>query len=133
MGDKTETPQQPSGYQRAAEDFYFDYANNVFLESSVWDLKLIFGQLDQSINPPTVEQRAAITIPWTQAKILNFLLAAHIIGFELANGKIIIPDAIIPPELPPPTEEMKKADPNIRAMYEGVQKLREQFFGLKRA
>lgn len=125
-----ETPQQPSGF-RHSEDFYDDYANHVYLESSVWDLKLIFGQLDQSTTPITTEQHTAITIPWTQAKILTYLLAVHILGYELANGTIAIPDSIMPPELPPPTEEQKNADPNLPKFFDEMRKLREQILGAK--
>ncbi len=30
------------------EDLLEVYANNVFFESSVWDIKMLFGTLDQS-------------------------------------------------------------------------------------
>ena len=126
--DKGESSQPLEGFQRV-EDFYTDYANNVYLENSVWDLKFVFGQLDQSVSPPVTEQRSAITIPWIQAKILNFLLTAHIMGYEMANGKIVVPSAVVPPELSPPTEEAKKADPNLQKFYDEMKKLRERFFG----
>jgi len=123
---------QHSGYARI-EDFYTDYANNVFLEPSFWDLKLVFGQLDQSTNPATTEQRAALTIPWTQAKILNFLLTAHIYAYELKNEKIIIPPDIIPPEAPPPTEDLKESEPYLSNVFEHLRKLRAEFFDLKKS
>ena len=126
--DKKESSQPQEGFQRV-ENFYTDYANNVYLESSVWDLKIIFGQLDQSVSPPVTEQRSAITIPWIQAKILNYLLAGHIMGHETVTGKIVVPSAVVPPELSPPTEEAKKADPNLQKFYDEMKKLREQFFG----
>jgi hypothetical protein len=130
--DAKGTPQVEGGGYRRADEFYFDYANNIFLEGSVWDLKLVFGQLDQSTNPITTEQRSAVTIPWMQAKILNYLLSLHVLGYEMANGKIIVPDSVIPPEAPPPTEEAKKADPNLVKFYEKMNELREQFFGPQR-
>ena len=122
--------EQQIGYQRT-EEFYSDYANNVFLENSVWDLKLVFGQLDQSVSPPAIEQRAAITIPWTQVKILSYLLSVHLVGFEIANGKIKIPEGLIPPEPPPPTQSQRKAEPNFDQIVEAIRKLRVQFFDLK--
>ena len=125
---KTKSSQPDGGFQRV-EDLYTDYANNVYLESSVWDLKFMFGQLDQSVNPPITEQRSAITIPWIQAKILNFLLTAPIMGYEMANGKIAVPSAVVPPEISPATEEAKKADPNLQKFHDELKKLREQFFG----
>ena len=126
MADK-ETKQNsqapPSGFERI-EDFYTDYANNVYLEGSVWDLKLIFGQLDQSTNPVITEQRAAITIPWRQAKILNYLLNIHIRAHEMDNGRITIPQSIVPPE-PVSTDESDAMKP----LYEYMQKLRIEVFG----
>lgn len=110
-------------------DFYEDYANNVYLESSVWDMKLIFGQLDQRTVPPKVEQRSAVTLPWSQAKIFAYLLCAHIAGYEMLNGTINIPPAVMPPPLPVPTEEMKKSDPNAQALFDRIMWIREQFFG----
>jgi hypothetical protein len=125
--DSKEVSLTPSGLQRV-DEFYTDYANNVYLESSFWDLKLIFGQLDQSISPPITEQSGAVTIPWTQAKIFNYLLTAHIQWHEMANGPIVLSAAVLPPLPTPPNEEAKKQDPNVQKFYEYMLKLREQFF-----
>ena len=115
----------PSGFERV-EDFYTDYANNVYLEGSVCDLKLIFGQLDQSTSPVTTEQRAAITIPWRQAKILNYLLSIHIRAHELDTGSsITIPKSIIPPEPTPSAEEAAY----VGKLYEYIRRLRQEMFG----
>ena len=114
---------------RHPDDFYIDYANNVYLEGSVWDMKLIFGQLDQSGTLAKVEQRGSVTLPWTQAKILTYLLCLHLTGYEMANGKIHIPPAIMPPEPTQPTEEAQKNDPSVKAFFERMMWLREQFFG----
>lgn len=110
-------------------DFYEDYANNVYLESSVWDMKLIFGRLDQRANPPKVEQHGSVSMPWSQTKIFAYLLCAHIAGYELQNGQINVPSYVLPPLLPEPTEDMKKADPTAQALFERIMSLREQFFG----
>lgn len=109
--------------------FYEDYSNNVYLESSVWDMKLIFGRLDQRTNPPKVEQHGSVNIPWSQTKIFAYLLCAHIAGYEMQNGPINIPEPVMPPPLPEPTEEMKKADPNAQALFERLMWIRQQFFG----
>lgn len=128
---KKESSEATDSYQRI-EEFYSDYANNIYLESSFWDLKLVFGQLDQSTSPVTTEQRAAVTIPWTQAKIFNYLLTVHLLAHEIANGAIVIPKSVVPPEMPPPTEEQKKADPGIQKFWEQMMRIREQFFGQAR-
>ncbi len=134
MTDKNTESTKPKhrGYERA-EEFYFDYANNVFLEPSVWDLKLVFGQLDQGSGVAVTEQRSAITVPWIQAKILNFLLSAHLHAYELKYGKIIVQPDVVPPEPPIPTEEMKKAEPFVTEVYEHLRKLRAEFFDVPKS
>jgi hypothetical protein len=109
-----------------APNFTTTYANSIILESSAWDLKLIFGQLDQSTVPHTVKQHLAVTIPWTQAKLLVFFLQAHVKGEELQDGKIYIRPELRPIEMPAPTEE-QASDPSFMQFYEFLTKLREQF------
>ena len=41
-------------------DFTSLYANNIRIERSVWDLKLIFGELDQSVLPAGIAARACL-------------------------------------------------------------------------
>lgn len=112
-------------YQRT-EDFAEAYANNVYFESSAWDLKLVFGQLDQSEGKVKIAQHTAITLPWTQVKLLLYWLRGQIEAHELANGKIQMAPSIIPPELPPPTPEIKRSDPNAEAIYAIFNRLRNE-------
>lgn len=107
-------------------DFTSTYANNVVLEASAWDLKMIFGQLDQSKEPNLVKQHLAVTIPWTQAKLLLFFLHVHVKAEELQDGKIHIRPDIRPTEIPPPTEDQMK-NPSFMEFYEFAKKLREEF------
>ena len=51
---------------RRDEEFASLYANNVQLESSVWDLKIMFGQLDQAKGPNVINQHTAMTMSHTQ-------------------------------------------------------------------
>jgi hypothetical protein len=118
---------------RNDDEFYTAYANNILLEGSVWDMKLIFGQLDQRTEPPRVEQYGSLTIPWSQAKIFAYLLCIHLAGYELVNGKIAIPNSIMPPEPPVPTEEGKQKDPNLEPFFNRMMWLREQFFGQQKS
>jgi len=106
-------------------EFYRDYANNVFLESSEWDMKLIFGQLDQRTIPFRVEQHGSVSLPWNQAKVFAYLLCVHLAAYELQNGKITVPNSVLPPEPTPP----KEGDPNLQALFQRMIWLREQFFG----
>jgi hypothetical protein len=110
-------------------EYYIDYANNVYVEGSAWDLKMVFGQLDQSTVPARVEQRGAVTLPWAQAKILAYFMCLHLAGYEMQNGTINVPQAVMPPIPTPPTEEAKKTDPNLQSFFERMVWIREQFFG----
>jgi hypothetical protein len=82
---------------RKGEAFASKYANNVLLEMSTWDLKMTFGELDQSLGPQVVVQHTAMTVPWTYVKILAYLLQINVMGYEASNGRIIIPKGLITP------------------------------------
>ena len=101
-----------------------EYANNTMFEPTIWDLKLIFGEYSQ--RSESVEYHTSITLPWAQAKLMLYYLQANIAAHEVANGKIKIPGAVIPPEWPPPTPEQAK-DPKSHEVFETLQRLREQF------
>jgi hypothetical protein len=68
-------PEKPAAPQAAfeqADEMVDAYANNVYYEASAWDLKLIFGQLDQQ-NGAKIVQHTAITVPWPLVKLMIFL------------------------------------------------------------
>lgn len=110
-----------------ADQIFEGYANNVFYESSAWDLKLIFGQLDQRDGKVKVVQHSAITVPWPLVKLMVYWLRGQVEYQERLNGKIDVSPLVIPPELPPLTEEIKKQDPNAEAAYEIFSHMREEF------
>lgn len=122
----TDKPVVPNANFEFAEEVYEAYANNVFYETSSWDLKLIFGQLDQSEGRVRVVQHSAITVPWAQAKLMVYWLRGQIEAHELVNGKIHVPSPVIPPPFPL-TEELKKSDPNAEAIYAIFNRLRDEF------
>jgi hypothetical protein len=105
-----------------AEDFESDYANNTFFNSSIWDLKIIFGEL--SGVRQGVDWHTAITLPWAQAKLMAYYLAINIAGYELEHGPIRIPSAMIPTEPPPPDKDFA---PSQKALYEFVKAHRQKF------
>jgi len=113
-------------YERT-ENFVSSYANSVLFEGSAWDLKLIFGQLDQSATPNVVKQHLAVTLPWPQAKLALFWLRAQVEAAEATvNAKIPIRKDLLPQELPPLTEEQEK-DPEAKRFREWYEKAREEF------
>lgn len=101
MAESQEQPQQPQPPAvefKRNEDFEALYANNVQAEISVWDLKVIFGMLDQSVVPNRVLQHTSVTVPWAQAKLFLYYLEVALYLHELQNGKVLIPPAIRPPD-----------------------------------
>lgn len=109
------------GKQHFFEKLDTDYANNVAFETTVWDLKLVFGEY--SDQDKEIDWHTSITIPWAQAKLMQYYLQVNIEAFESVHGKIRVPSAMIPPDVPKP-------DPNDSAskqFYDIVQRLRAEF------
>ena len=90
-------PQTASVFERD-EDFTALYANSVVAETSAWDMKVLFGILDQSSEPNKVIQHTSINLPWLQVKLLSYYLRANLAVHEKLIGKIIVPESIMPPD-----------------------------------
>jgi hypothetical protein len=76
---------------------FMDYANTVNLDWTLYDVRIRFGELMQVLNednPSWVNQhgvvleKAAIRIPWHQAKNLCLLLSGVIRNYEEINGEL---------------------------------------------
>jgi hypothetical protein len=118
---------KPIDYKRVSEDEFFeDYANNVVLEPTAWDLKLIFGKIDLSKGPNTVVQHAAMTLPWAQIKVGLYFLQVHLAVHEMLNGKIHIPKGVIGPPVPP-TEDQEKTVPHAKEAFTIIQGMFKNF------
>ncbi len=112
---------------RPVEEFFSFYTNNIQIQQTVFDLKLIFGELVQSQGKLAyVDQHSSVTMSWVQAKLLLYFLQLNMIAFEDINGKIKIPPELIPPEIVPIAEDNKDT-PQAQALYELLKKFREQF------
>jgi hypothetical protein len=116
---------QPAG--TLSEDFATGYANQIRFETSSWDLKIVFGQLDQSTGTPSVEWHTAMTIPWPQAKIGLYFLQANVAIYEQLFGKIQMPWDVIPPPPTPPSAEEAQKQPRAQSVYETLLQFYEQF------
>ena len=59
--------------ERRPHDFNSEYANNTLFEPTVWDLKIIFGELFRSRDGKAsdVDWHTAITMPWSQVKLFS--------------------------------------------------------------
>jgi hypothetical protein len=111
---------------RNSDDFRSVYANHSVLEYSAWDLKLIFGETDQTISVNTIVQHTAVRLSWPQIKILSYFLQIHLAAYESDQGRLKVPAGVIPGIIPPDTETAKKF-PNARKVYEAWTKLHDDF------
>jgi hypothetical protein len=107
------------------------YANNFRLELSAWDLKILFGQLDQQSGSTQIDWQTAVTIPWSQVKILDYFLRTNIVYREKLDGEITIPARVIPTPPVAPTEEQITANPKILELHEAYRKIHAEIFGEK--
>lgn len=98
-------------------DFANAYANNVFFESSFWDLRLIFGQNDQQLGINAVVQHTAITIPWPQIKIMKYFLDSQLATYEIQNGRIRVPPNVVLAVPDEPPKELVKLDPKVPEIF----------------
>lgn len=120
--DERPATQQPDGYE-----FTSVYANNTYFESSAWDLKIIFGQLEQHTGKATVDWNTAVTLPWAYAKVLLYYLQVHLAVHESLDGQISIPRRVVPmlPELPP-----QEADrPGEKELHQRISQIHREVFG----
>ncbi len=125
MTEPTEKPNPPASVERAA-DFRTYYANNVYIESTAWDLKITFGHLDRATAPLLVKNECSVTLPWPQAKLALFWIALHVEMAEAEVGqKIPVRKDLWPQELP------EKLPDNIEADAAGAQRFRKIYNKLR--
>ena len=105
------------------EDLSVEYANNVLLEPTTWDLKVLFGEY--SNHAQKVEWHTSMTMPWATAKLLMYFLQVNIAIYETHMQKIKIPPAAIP--TPPSAPTAEQNDETARDLFDKVRLLHEQF------
>jgi hypothetical protein len=120
--DEQTMDQQISQHDREISS---EYANNAYFESSVWDLKILFGQLDQRSTKPLIDWHTAITMPWFQVKLFSYYLQIAIAAYESDNGKIKIPKSVWPlsPSLPAELAD----NPSAKNVLQFTQELHQRF------
>jgi hypothetical protein len=111
-------------------DFTSLYANNIRIERSVWDLKLIFGELDQSRDPNVVIQHTSMSMPWLQAKLLSYYLELNLAIHEADYGHIRVPEVVVP-ALPVPANPTPGVtdNPALKPVLELLVLLHKKYFG----
>lgn len=114
-------------------DFQIKYANNIRFESSVWDLKLIFGLLDQASDPSDTRFHTSVNVPWAQAKMAAYTLLVNVLMHETYYGtKIELPSGLIPT----PVEDVVKAlkeIPEYADTLHALQTAHKVLFGVSNA
>lgn len=104
------------------ENIESDYANNIALEQTGWDLKLMFGEYSGRLQG--VEYHTSITIPWAQAKLLLYFLKVNVEAYEAEHGKIYVPPMAYPPDsssIPP------DSNPTLTKIAEIIDRNRTEF------
>jgi hypothetical protein len=104
------------------------YANNFHFEQSAWDLKIIFGQLEQHTGTSEIDWHTAITIPWLQVKLVAYFLRLQAAWNEMQNGYVAIPASVMPKEPEMPVGELANIPVNV-AWYEVSKKIYKEMFG----
>ena len=118
-------PTDKLNFKRREDEFDSLYANNVQFEASVWDLKMVFGELDQSSGSTIVEQHTAVTVSWPEAKIMVYYFLVNLIGYQTRNGPIGIPAAVLPPR---PDSSDTALDADGKKLYDYLAWVHDQLF-----
>ena len=105
----------------------FVYANNSLCEPSVWDLKVIFGQLEQHTGQTRIDWHTAVTMPWAQAKLLSYYIRLNIAQHEIQFGGLKSPPSITPARPSPPAGKLK-GNPDELQFYEMAKAIHEEMF-----
>lgn len=132
MSDRDTSPTAPTPQPtiERAPDFTTRYANNLYFESTAWDMKITFGHVEQATGPVVIRHDFAVTIPWPQAKLALFWLRLHVETAEAEVGtKIPIRKDLIPAELPKPDAQQGN-DPTYRRFCEIYERLRKEFLAM---
>ncbi len=104
------------------------YANNVRFEMTVWDLRILFGQLmPSSEGKGLVDWHTDVTLPWAQAKLMHLYLGMNLTLYERENGKIAIPAAVLPAPLSMPPEGVDTSNSEALDTFHIVQGLIKSF------
>ncbi len=128
----TETKPQSSTPQQIVErapNFTAFYSNNIYFESTAWDMKLTFGHIDQATGTVVIKNDCSVTIPWPQAKLALFWLRLHVelaeaeVGVKIPIRKDLYP-AELPEKLPEPAMEN---DPKMTVFRETYNRRRAEF------
>jgi hypothetical protein len=80
-------------YTEPRDGVFSTYSNNVALQPSSFDLKLVFCEAVSIDEDKTVvvEQKVKVHVSWLEAKVLANFLAGMVANYEAKNGPITQP------------------------------------------
>lgn len=113
----------------ATAEFDAVYANNSLIESSLWDLKIFFGQLEQHTGSARVDWHTAVTMPWLQAKLLSYYLRLGLAYHESQFGALKFPPSLVPPKPDPPSTSDLAINAEVKSLYESIIAVHAEMFG----
>jgi hypothetical protein len=128
MGEQQTNTTAEQAANKPGLDFESVYANNSLLESSVWDLKIMFGQLEQHTGNAKVDWHTAVTMPWMQAKVLCYYLRVNLAFHEMVSGPLKIHPNVAPPVPEPPAAEQCESDPKAQRLHEIIGRIHTEMF-----
>jgi hypothetical protein len=70
-----------------------------------------------------------MTIPWMQARVMEYYLRANIVFYEKKFGPINLPSQLRPPVPPEPTKEQIEADPKAIELWQAYKRILDEMFG----
>lgn len=128
MEERKNTDNEDTAGHTETEEIVPVYANNVRFEMTAWDLRLLFGQLlPASENKGLVDWHTDVTIPWAQAKLMHLYLGINITLYERENGKISVPQGVLPPAATTPPPGVDPTDPEAMKTFEQIRNMIEDF------
>jgi Protein of unknown function (DUF3467) len=75
--------------RKRSERFISDYANNVSVSISSWDMNITFGRV---IGNNEIEETIEVIVSKEMAKALTMIMASHLKNYETQFGEIKIAD-----------------------------------------
>jgi hypothetical protein len=101
METEAAKPQRQIEYRVPSSGIVRVYANNVQMASTSFDIRVLFGQVNEvSDDKVVVDQQVQVTMTWLEAKILAEFLLANIKVHEELNGPLKLPknaDTVVVP------------------------------------
>jgi len=116
--------EKPPAVTEDTTELTADYANNTFFESTVWDLKILFGEF--SVRNNSIDWHTSVTLPWAQAKLTAYYLLMNVAFHEISQGPIHLPQPVLPPAPPELTDETRTL-PNAQALHDFAVALYRKF------